>query len=139
MYPTTVRLKRMKFLSRRGWPQISDAELVVMKIAWEKAPVTANQVVGILESRKHWKPKTIHTLLSRLVRKGALDYEKQGREYHFRPLVGAAEYAHAASRSFLSRFFDGEVAPFLACFLEREKLSQQEIAELRQILADKQK
>ena len=120
-------------------PQISDAELVVMKVVWEKAPVTANQVVEALERQKHWKPKTIHTLLSRLVQKRALAFEKKGREYHFRPRVDATEYAHAASRSFLSRFFDGEVAPFLACFLEREKLSRQEIEELRRILDDKQK
>lgn len=121
----------------RRLPRISDAELVVMRVAWEKAPVTANQVVETIGSRKRWKPKTIHTLLSRLVRKGALGYEKQGREYHFRPLVDAAEYVHAASRSFLSRFFDGEVAPFLACLLEREKLSREEIEELRRILDGK--
>ena len=68
-----------------------------------------------------------------------LDFDKKGREHHFRPLVNSADYTHAASRSFLSRFFDGEVAPFLACFLEREKLSRQEIEELRRILDDKQK
>ena len=121
----------------RGLPQISDAELVVMKVVWARAPVTANQVVDALENRRHWKPKTVHTLLSRLVRKRALAFKKKGREYHFRPLVEAAEYAHAASRSFLSRFFDGDVAPFLACFLEREKLTRQEIAELKRILDGK--
>ena len=120
-------------------PQISDAELVVMKVVWEKAPVTANQVVETLGRQRHWKPKTIHTLLRRLVHKGALDFDKQGREHRFHPLVDSADYTHAASRSFLSRFFDGEVAPFLACFLEREKLSRQEIEELRRILDGKQK
>jgi len=130
----------MKTIRRaRGLPRISDAELVVMKAVWEKAPVTANQVVEALERQKHWKPKTIHTLLSRLVQKRALAFDKKGREYHFRPRVDATEYAHAASRSFLSRFFDGEVAPFLACFLQREKLSRQEIEELRSILDGKQK
>ena len=123
---------------KRDLPRISDAELVVMKVVWEKAPVTANQVVCALENQKHWKPKTIHTLLSRLVRKRALAFEKKGREHHFRPLVEAAEYAHAVSRSFLSRFFDGQVAPFLACFLEREGLSDEEIEELRRILNAKQ-
>src|SRR5437867_3685478 len=118
----------------RSLPRISEAELVVMKVVWERAPATANQVVDALENRRHWKPKTIHTLLSRLVRKRVLAFKKKGREYHFRPLVEAAEYAHAASRSFLSRFFDGQVAPFLACFLEREKLSKAEIEELRRIL-----
>ena len=125
--------------ARHKLPQITDAELIVMKVVWEKAPVTANQVVETLENRQHWKPKTIHTLLSRLVRKSALDYEKQGREFHFTPLIDAQEYAHAVSRTFLGRFFDGEVAPFLACFLERERLTQEEIAELKRILEQKQK
>ncbi|TMQ02057.1 MAG: BlaI/MecI/CopY family transcriptional regulator [Verrucomicrobia bacterium] len=127
--------------SRRGrnLPRISEAELVVMKVVWEKAPVTANQVVNALENQRPWRPKTIHTLLSRLVRKRALAFDKKGREYHFRPLVKAAEYAHAVSRSFLSRFFDGQVAPFLACFLEWEKLSNAEMDELRRILNGRQK
>ena len=115
-------------------PRISDGELVVMKAVWDRAPATANQVVEALECQKDWKPKTIHTLLRRLVLKGALEVDKKGREHRFHPLVNAADYTHAASRSFLSRFFDGEVAPFLACFLEREKLSRQEIAELKRIL-----
>ena len=110
-----------------------------MKVVWEQAPVTANQVVEALERQRNWKPKTIHTLLRRLVHKGALDFDKKGREHHFRPRVDSADYSHAASRSFLTRFFGGEVAPFLACFLEREKLSRREIEELRRILDGKQK
>jgi len=123
----------------RALPRISDAELVVMKAVWERAPVTANQVVEALERRKRWKPKTVHTLLRRLVHKGALGFDKKGRQHHFRPRVDSADYTHAASRSFLSRFFDGEVVPFLARFLEREKLSRREIEELRRILDGKQK
>ena len=115
-------------------PRITEAELVVMKVVWEKSPVTANQVVEALERQQHWKPKTIHTLLRRLVQKGGLTFDKKGREHQFRPLVDAAEYAHAASRSFLGRFFNGEIAPFLACFLEREKLTREEIGELKRIL-----
>jgi len=127
--------------SRRGrnLPRISDAELGVMKVIWEEAPVTANQVVRALENQRRWRPKTIHTLLSRLARKRAVAFDKKGREYHFRPLVEEAEYAHAATRSFLSRFFDGQVAPFLARFLEREKLSKSEIEELRRILSGREK
>jgi len=131
--------KRKARRRRKRLPRISDAELVVMKAVWERSPVTANQVVELLENEKHWKPKTIHTLLSRLVHKGALDYEKHGREHHFQPLVDSQEYAHAASRSFLQRFFGGEVAPFLACFLEREQLTREEIEELRRILDERQR
>ena len=120
-----------------GMPQISDAEWVVMKVVWDQTPVTANQVVSALEHTTDWKPKTIHTLLTRLVGKGALDYDKKGREHHFRPLVEARDCLHAASRSFLGRLFDGEVAPFLACLLEKEKFTTAEIEELRRILDGK--
>jgi BlaI family transcriptional regulator, penicillinase repressor len=115
-------------------PAITDAELVVMKVVWRKPPVTANEVVAALGSRTEWKPKTIQTLLSRLVQKRALAYEKRGREYLFRPLMNARDFGHAASRSFLRRVFDGEIAPFLACFLEREELTPTEISELRRLL-----
>jgi len=123
--------------SRRSIPKISDAEWVVMRALWRSSPMTTNQVVDALDDSTHWKPKTIHTLLSRLVRKGALEFERQGREYLFRPLVTAAECEHAATRSFLSRFFDGELAPFLARFLESEKLKPSEIEELKRILERK--
>ena len=118
-------------------PSISDAELVVMKVVWSHPPVTANQVVEALESRTHWKPRTIQTLLTRLARKGAVAFERRGREYWFRPLIAAEDFVHAASRSFLHRLFDGEIAPFLACFLEREKLTPRELEELRRILDGK--
>src|SRR5260221_1701932 len=84
-------------------PPISDAELVVMKVVWSQPPVTANQVVNALEKRSEWKPKTIQTLLSRLVRKHALAFEKKGREYLFRPFTNAEEFAQAASPSLLHR------------------------------------
>jgi BlaI family penicillinase repressor len=129
--------KSVKIRAPRRMPQISEAELVVMRAVWKQSPATANQVVQALRHETHWKPKTIHTLLSRLARKGALTHSRQGREYLFRPLVAASDYAHEASRSFLSRFFGGDLAPFLACFLEREELTAGEIQELRRLLEEK--
>ena len=108
-----------------------------MKVVWEKGIVTANQVVEALADRMSWKPKTIHTLLRRLLQKGALAYDKKGREFHFRPLINLEQCTHAASRSFLDRFFGGRVAPFLSCLLEREELSRKEIQELRRILDER--
>lgn len=129
--------KSPKNKASRRIPQISEAELVVMRAVWKQSPATANQVVETLRHETHWKPKTVQTLLSRLTRKGALAHSRQGREYLFRPLVDAADYAHEASRSFLSRVFGGEIAPFLACFLEREELSAEETKELRRLLDEK--
>jgi len=117
----------------RPLPKISDAEWVVMKVLWERGPLTTGAVVEALDS-SDWKPKTIHTLLGRLARKGALSFERKGREYLFRPLVSADECEHALARSFLGRFFGGEIAPFLARFVERERLKPSEIEELKRIL-----
>src|SRR2546423_3742127 len=119
---------------QKDLPQISDAEWLVMKAIWEEPPRTTNQVVQALEDKTDWKPKTIHTLLSRLVRKGALEFERAGREYLFHPLVSAEDCEHAASRPFLRRFFEGELAPFLTRFIEKEDLSPDEIEELKSIL-----
>lgn len=126
-----------KKTKRAKMPAISDAELVVMKIVWRKSPATANEIVAALESRTDWKPKTVHTLITRLVQKGALTFIKRGREHLFSPLINARDFGHEASRSFLRRVFDGEIAPFLACFLERERLSPDELRELRRILDSK--
>ena len=118
-------------------PRISDAEWKVMKAVWKLGVATARQVVEALKDETDWKPKTIHTLLSRLVQKGAVRSEKSEREYIFKPGVAEQDYRLAASRSFLDKVFDGEVAPFLACFLQREKLTRQEIEELKRILEEK--
>jgi BlaI family transcriptional regulator, penicillinase repressor len=105
-----------------------------MRVLWAQTSATANAVVEALGARMGWKPRTIQTLLRRLVDKKAARFEKHGREYVFHPIVDAGDYTHRASLKFLERFFGGSVAPFLACFLEREKLTPEQIAELRQLL-----
>ena len=132
--PTKTTITRK---GKNALPQISAAEWIVMKVVWDKSPLTTNEVVDALDGQIDWKPKTIHTLLRRLVKKGALAFAKQGREYLFRPLVDAQHCRHAASRSFLHRLFDGELAPFLAAFLEHERLTRAEIEELKRILDEK--
>ena len=118
-------------------PRISDAEWTVMKVVWGLKSATAKQVVEALAGDAVWKPKTIHTLLSRLVQKGALATEKPAREYLFRPLVSEEECRLIASRSFITRVFDGKIAPFLACFLADQKLSRKEIDEIKSVLNNK--
>src|SRR5215204_3530290 len=120
--------------SKRSLPPITDAEWVVMRVIWDTGPLTANQVVAALENRTHWKPKTVQTLLTRLARKGALAFEKKGREYLFGALVSAEDCEHAMARSFLGRFFGGELAPFLSRFVAREKLTAEDVRELKRIL-----
>ena len=127
--------KRQK--ERKELPRMSDAEWRVMKVVWAQKAATAKEVVDALASETGWKLQTIQTLMSRLVQKGALAADKSSREHVFTPLVTEQECRQAASRSFLARVFDGEIAPFLACLLERKKLSRKEAEELRRILEEK--
>lgn len=115
-------------------PSISDAEWHVMKEFWARGEATSGDVIDALMRTHDWKPPTIQTLISRLVKKGALTFERQGREYLYRPAVAEADCVHEVSRSFLDRVFDGSLAPLLSCFVEREKLSSREIEELKRIL-----
>jgi BlaI family transcriptional regulator, penicillinase repressor len=132
-----VSFKTKRKSEGKGLPRISDAEWTVLKAVWQLKTPTARDVVEKLKDESDWKPKTIHTLLSRLVQKGALATEKPGREYVFKTLVAERECRSAASRSFLEKVFDGEIAPFLACFLERKRLTRKEIDELKSILEEK--
>ncbi|WP_088189667.1 BlaI/MecI/CopY family transcriptional regulator [Desulfosporosinus sp. FKA] len=123
-------------------PQISDAEWQVMKIMWAKAPCTANQVVDYLSEIMAWQPKTIKTLINRLLKKKALGFkvdQQDKKTYHYYPLISEKECVKAESQSFLQRVFDGSPNILLANFIHEYELSQQDINELKQILEEKTK
>ena len=115
-------------------PQISEAEYEVMKIVWKNAPVSTNEVTETLTRTTDWSPKTIQTMLKRLVNKGALTYVKEGRVFVYTPLVEEEEYISQKSSSFLSRYYDGELTSMVSAYLENDRLSDAEISELRSLL-----
>jgi len=118
-------------------PAISEAEFQVMKIIWEYAPVSTNEVVLKLQETTSWKAKTIQTLLARLVKKEALCYEKQGRVFVYTPLVQEHELLEQESNTFLNRFYNGTLNSMVVNFLEQDKLSEEDISELLSILESK--
>jgi len=118
----------------RNIPTISDAEYQVMKIIWANAPISTNEVVEKLEKATDWKPKTIQTLLSRLVKKEALNYEKDGRVFVYTPLVQESEIVERESNTFLNRFYDGTLNSMIVNYIEQDKLSEDDINELKNIL-----
>ena len=115
-------------------PQISEAEYEVMKIVWKYAPVSTNEITEKLLRTTAWSPKTIQTLIKRLVAKGALTYEKQSRMFVYTPLINENEYVRQESSSFLKRFYDGNITTMLSAYITDEKLSKEEIEQLRSIL-----
>ncbi len=119
----------------KALPQISEAEFEVMKIIWKYAPINTNEITERLTKTTTWSPKTIQTLIKRLVTKGAVSYEKQSRVFVYTPLVEEKEYISQESRSFLERYYDGNITAMLSAYIENDKLSQAEIASLRSLLS----
>lgn len=120
-------------------PQISEAEYEVMKVIWKYAPINTNEVTEHLTKTTDWNPKTIHTLLKRLVTKGAITYEKQSRIFVYSPLIKEAEYVQQESKSFLKRYFHGDISAMVSSYLEGDKLSDTEINSLRELLSKESK
>ncbi|MFZ2490598.1 MAG: BlaI/MecI/CopY family transcriptional regulator [Thermoanaerobaculia bacterium] len=111
-------------------PQISDAESEVMKVLWDDSPLTGSEVAERMSAH----PKTVKTLLGRLVKKGALKYREEGNRFLYRPAFPREQYVAAESRSFLERVFSGDAAPAVIHFVENVKLSDDDIRELRDVL-----
>jgi BlaI family penicillinase repressor len=118
-------------------PSISEAEWRVIQVIWNQHPITANDVVRRLARKHDWSPRTIKTMLNRLVRKGALTYEAEGKRYIYSPAVSRDECIHAESQSFLHRVFEGATGPMLVHFVKNARLSDEDIEALRQILDEK--
>lgn len=116
--------------------RISEAESRVMDVLWEKAPSTAEEIAAALAGREDWQEATIKTLLNRLLKKGALAAERDGRRYLYRPLVQRADYVHEESRSLLDRLYGGQVSALVAHFSRSKALSRQEIDEIRALIEE---
>ena len=118
-------------------PKISESEWMVMRVLWAKSPLTANEVVEKLSGKAKWKPKTVKTLIDRLMKKGAVKFEKEGRRYKYYPAVGRDECIATERKSFVRRVYGRTTKPMLAAFLEDAELSEDDIAELKGILEQK--
>lgn len=119
--------------------QISEAERVVMQVLWSKGPLTANDIVAKLKGKVKWNPRTIRTLINRLLNKKAISFEKKGKEYRYRPIVTEKQCIKHERLSFLKRVYGGATKPMLAAFIEDAKLSKDDIAELKAMLEHKGK
>lgn len=115
---------------------ISEAESAVIEVLWQHNPLSAEDIVAALGDARQWQVATVKTLLNRLLNKGAIAAQKEGRRYLYRPLLRREDYVHAQSKSLLDRLFDGRLAPLVAHFSAHEKLSPEDIAELKRLIAE---
>ena len=119
--------------------RITEAEWEVMAVVWERTPVAATTVVEELKKRKQWSLATVRTLLRRLVNKGVLRQELEGKRYIYTPRVSKAECVRRESESFLDRVLGHAPSISLVHLVKKADLSSKDIQELRRILREKEK
>ena len=116
--------------------RISEGEQAVMEVLWAESPLTATEVAERIPDERGWSERTVKTMLGRLLTKGALVHEEDGRRYLYRPAVSRDAYAAKETRRFADRLFGGRAAPLVAHLAEGEGLSAEDIAELEALLKE---
>ena len=117
--------------------KISEAEYKIMEVIWENYPINTNDITNKLIEKTKWNEKTIHTLISRLAKKGVISYIKEGRQFVYSPAFDKQEYLNQQNKSFLNKFYNGTLNLMVMNFMQKNKLSKQEIEELKKILDNK--
>jgi BlaI family penicillinase repressor len=115
-------------------PSVSNAEWEVLKPLWDHGPLAARDVYAALPAGHGWAIKTVKTLLARLVAKGAIAYEQVGNSYLYRALYSRDQLTREEVRGFVDRVLEGSIAPLLAHFISERKLSEEELARLRDLI-----
>ncbi|MFT5925096.1 MAG: BlaI family penicillinase repressor [Paraglaciecola sp.] len=113
---------------------ISKTEFEVLDALWEQYPASANEIIQRLKQNKPWHEKTVKTLISRLVKKHVIDFDKQQRSYLYFPLVERSTYIEKESKSLVSRLFGGKIAPLVAGFANSDSLSKEDVEELKSLI-----
>ena len=119
--------------------RISDAEHAVMEVLWRSSPQSAAEVCDAVCGERGWSMPTVKTLLSRLVQKGALETQPDGRRYLYTPLIARSSYVGTESKRLVERLFGGRAAPLFAHLAESEALSDDDIAEIERLLQEMRK
>jgi BlaI family penicillinase repressor len=117
-------------------PSVSDAESQVMSQLWQRAPQTAEELTAALAGSQGWQSSTVKTLLNRLMQKGAIAAERDGRRFLYTPVLERDAWLRGQSVSLIDRLFGGRVAPLVAQFASQRKLSKTDIAALKALLKE---
>ena len=118
---------------------ISDAETQVMEVLWRTSPLAAEDISAKLEKSQDWQLATVKTLLNRLLKKGAIAAEREGRRYLYTPILARADWAQSESLSLLDRLFGGSITPLVSHFSSRRKLKAADVAALKKLIEDYEK
>ena len=118
--------------------RLPDAEFEIMHIVWQNTPpMSTNQIISCLDSSKTWKPQTVLTLLVRLIDKGFLHSEKNGKERTYAPLVSQKDYLNTETSSFFDKLHKNSIRSLVSTLYDGKKLTNEEIDDLRNWLEER--
>lgn len=115
-------------------PKISDAELQVLQALWDQAPMGATDLAEKVGPANGWGLATVKTLLSRLLAKGAIEAEADGRRFSYRPAIARDAVAGKQAGRLVEKLFGGRVSPLVAQLAEQRDLDPEDIAELEALV-----
>ena len=120
--------------------KLPEAELEIMKVVWGKEPpLTSTLLMEELKQTKDWKVPTLSSLLSRLVDRGYLRTEKNGKERTYYPLITEDEYLQFESQDFRQRYAQRSWISLMNAFYDGEAVSDEELDQLQAWLDMKRK
>jgi BlaI family transcriptional regulator, penicillinase repressor len=118
-------------MPRPTTPTLTDAELRLMQVLWDRGPVTAGDIVGALPKRDRVADSTVRTILRILEDKGYVRHTKQGRAFVYHPVVAKRDARRTVVRHLIDRFFNASPELLVLNVLEHEAIDDAELARLR--------
>ncbi|MGZ6013989.1 MAG: BlaI/MecI/CopY family transcriptional regulator [Caulobacteraceae bacterium] len=116
--------------------RISAAENHVMEALWASDALSADEIVAQVGAAQGWGEATVKTLIHRLLKKKALQSEREAGRVRYRPLISRDEHLTLESQTFLDRLFGGELAPLVAHYARHRQLSPAQMARLKTLIED---
>jgi len=125
-------------LARKKSPNLTEAELKLMHIVWEKGSATVSMVADALRGKPELAYNTVLTTLRILEHKGYLRHTKsqEGRAFVYHPVIGREQASRKAVRHLVSRFFSNSPELLVLNLLDDEEISEKELKRIRTILAE---
>ena len=119
-------------------PKLGRVQLQIMQVLWAKGGATAREITDELnrQSKTPIAHSTVQTLLRKLEEKGAVTHESQGRTFVFRAMHDESAVATSATHDLLSRVFHSSVSGLVAHLLKHEKISDEEMAQLKKLIEE---
>jgi len=112
---------------------LTDAELRLMRVLWDRGEATVSDVREALEGRRKPAHNTVLTLLRILERKGIVRHVQAGRAYRFLPLVDRDGARRLAVRALMTRFFDGSARDLALNLVESGDLDVEQLRDLQRL------